>query len=111
MFYHGAKQLSSFLPKETTVDIENTIHYIANIVAAFTLSVGINFIPTLPDTLNTIIGNVANAFIIFMVVLVISSFLNIINILYEQRPTARLKPIKGYIQIAKIALFYSSYNF
>ncbi|EJF74922.1 mechanosensitive ion channel family protein [Bartonella birtlesii] len=105
LFYHGAKQLSSFLPKETTVDIENTIHYIANIVAAFTLSVGINFIPTLPDTLNTIIGNVANAFIIFMVVLVISSFLNIINILYEQRPTARLKPIKGYIQIAKIALF------
>lgn len=105
LLFHGAKRLSSFLPKKTTVDIENTIRYIANIIAAFTLSIGINFIPALPSTLSTIIGNVANAFIIFVVVLAISSFLNIINILYEQQPTARLKPIKGYIQIAKIALF------
>ncbi|WP_208436558.1 mechanosensitive ion channel family protein, partial [Bartonella vinsonii] len=42
---------------------------------------------------------------ILFAVLAISSFLNVINILYEQQPTARLKPIKGYIQIAKIALF------
>ncbi|WP_019222392.1 mechanosensitive ion channel family protein [Bartonella rattaustraliani] len=102
---HGAKRLSSFLPKKTNIDIEHIIQYIANIIAAFTLSIGIHFIPTLPDSLSTIIENVANAFIIFVVVLTISSFLNIVNILYEQRPTARLKPIKGYIQIAKIALF------
>ncbi|GAA4662580.1 mechanosensitive ion channel family protein [Bartonella pachyuromydis] len=105
LLFHGAKRLSSLLPPKTTVDIENTIHYVANIVAALTLSIGINFIPTLPSTFSTIISNVANAFIIFVVVLAISSFLNIINILYEQQPTARLKPIKGYIQIAKIALF------
>ncbi|WP_208435896.1 mechanosensitive ion channel family protein [Bartonella phoceensis] len=105
LLFHGAKQLSSLLPKETTANIENTIQYIANTIAAFTLSIGINFIPTLPDALSTIIGNVANAFIIFVVALAISSFLNVINTLYEQRPTARLKPIKGYIQIAKIALF------
>ncbi|MCZ2158347.1 mechanosensitive ion channel family protein [Bartonella sp. 220] len=102
---HGAKRLSSFLPKNTSVDIEYTIGYIANIVAAFILSIGINFIPTLPDTFSTIIENVANAFIILFAVLAISSLLNVINILYEQQPTARLKPIKGYIQIAKIALF------
>ncbi|WP_317993508.1 mechanosensitive ion channel family protein [Bartonella gliris] len=102
---HGAKRFSFFLPKETTADIEHAIQYIAHIVAAFTLSIGIDFIPTLPTELSTIIGNVANAFIIFVVVLAISSLLNVINILYEQQPTARLKPIKGYIQIAKIALF------
>ncbi|GAA5106619.1 mechanosensitive ion channel family protein [Bartonella jaculi] len=102
---HGAKRFSSFLPKTTTADIERTIQYIANIIAAFTLSIGIDFIPTLPTELSTIISNVANALIIFVVVLAISSLLNVINILYEQQPTARLKPIKGYIQIAKIALF------
>ncbi|MGF7157400.1 mechanosensitive ion channel family protein [Bartonella heixiaziensis] len=102
---HGAKRFSSFLPKATTADIEHTIQYIANIIAAFTLSIGIDFIPALPAELSTIISNVANAFIIFVVVLAISSLLNVINILYEQQPTARLKPIKGYIQIAKIALF------
>ncbi|WP_375642085.1 MULTISPECIES: mechanosensitive ion channel family protein [unclassified Bartonella] len=105
LLIHGAKKLSSFLPKNTTIDINNAIQYMANITSAFILSIGVNFIPTLPDAFSTVIGNVANAFIIFFVVLTISSCLNIINILYEQRPTARLKPIKGYIQIAKIALF------
>ncbi|WP_375623424.1 MULTISPECIES: mechanosensitive ion channel family protein [unclassified Bartonella] len=105
LLIHGAKKLSSFLPKNTTIDINNAIQYMANITSAFILSVGVNFIPTLPDAFSTVIGNVANAFIIFFVVLTISSCLNVINILYEQRPTARLKPIKGYIQIAKIALF------
>ncbi|WP_212112256.1 mechanosensitive ion channel family protein [Bartonella queenslandensis] len=105
LLIHGAKKLSSFLPKNTTTDIQNVIQYLANIISAFILSVGVNFIPTLPDAFSTVIDNVSNAFIIFFVVLTISSCLNIINILYEQRPTARLKPIKGYIQIAKIALF------
>ncbi|WP_375618199.1 MULTISPECIES: mechanosensitive ion channel family protein [unclassified Bartonella] len=105
LLIHGAKKLSSFLPQNTTIDINNAIQYIADIISAFILSIGVNFISTLPDAFSTIIGNVANAFIIFFVVLTISSCLNVINILYEQRPTARLKPIKGYIQIAKIALF------
>lgn len=105
LLIHGAKKLSSFLPKNTTTDIQNAIQYLANIISAFILSVGVNFIPTLPDPFSTVIDNVANSFIIFFVVLTISACLNIINILYEQRPTARLKPIKGYIQIAKIALF------
>ncbi|WP_273722844.1 mechanosensitive ion channel family protein [Bartonella sp. AU18XJBT] len=105
LLIHGAKKLSSFLPQNTTIDINNAIQYIADITSAFIISVGVNFIPTLPDAFSTVIGNVANAFIIFFVVLTISSCLNVINILYEQRPTARLKPIKGYIQIAKIALF------
>ncbi|WP_375609256.1 MULTISPECIES: mechanosensitive ion channel family protein [unclassified Bartonella] len=105
LLIHGAKKLSSFLPKNTTIDINNAIQYTADIISAFILSIGVNFISTLPDAFSTVIGNVANAFIIFFVVLTISSCLNVINILYEQRPTARLKPIKGYIQIAKIALF------
>ncbi|WP_375665756.1 mechanosensitive ion channel family protein [Bartonella sp. TT121SHDZB] len=102
---HGAKKLSSLLPQNTTTDIKNATQYIANIISAFILSIGVNFIETLPDAFSTVIGNVANAFMIFFVVLTISACLNVINILYEQRPTARLKPIKGYIQIAKIALF------
>ncbi|MCZ2328688.1 mechanosensitive ion channel family protein [Bartonella sp. F02] len=105
LLINGIKQLSHLLPKATNVDIENAIRYMANITSALILSIGVNFIPTLPDALSTVIRNVANAFIIFIVTLTISALFNIINILYEQKETARLKPIKGYIQIAKIALF------
>ncbi|KEC54640.1 mechanosensitive ion channel family protein [Bartonella koehlerae] len=102
---HGVKTLNSLLPKKTTNDIKNAIQFMANIVSAFILAIGVNFIPTLPRALSTITSNVANALIIFFVVLTISALLNVINTLYEQRPAARVKPIKGYIQIAKIALF------
>ncbi|AQX20050.1 mechanosensitive ion channel family protein [Bartonella sp. WD16.2] len=105
LLIHKAKQLFSFLPADTTNDTEYTIRHMANTASAFIFSIGVNFIPTLPNPLSTIIRNVSNAFIIFVIVLIISALLNIINTLYEQRPTSRLKPIKGYIQIAKIALF------
>ncbi|WP_455473801.1 mechanosensitive ion channel family protein [Bartonella sp. B30(2025)] len=105
LLVNGTKQLASFLPKNTTTDIEQIIGYIANIIAALLLSIGIDFISMLPDTLSIIIRNASNAFIIFIVALTASALLNIINTIYEQRPTAKLKPIKGYIQIAKVALF------
>ncbi|KEG19240.1 mechanosensitive ion channel family protein [Bartonella bacilliformis] len=105
LLIHGEKRLSSFLPQNTTNDIECAIRHIASIASAFIISTGVNLIPALPNVLSTIIRNVSNAFIIFIVVLTISALFNVINTLYEQQPAARLKPIKGYIQIAKIALF------
>ncbi|WP_442864465.1 mechanosensitive ion channel family protein [Bartonella sp. A05] len=102
---NGVKRLSSFLPKDTTLDIEHATRNIANIASAVILSTGVHIISALPDAISTITRNVANAFIIFAVTLIISAFFNVINTLYEQQPAARLKPIKGYIQIAKIALF------
>ncbi|WP_336279498.1 mechanosensitive ion channel family protein [Bartonella sp. CB175] len=105
LLFHGAKRISSFLPKATSGDIEQTIRYMADAFTAFILSIGANFISSLPNTFKTITHNVSNAFIIFFVVLTISSLLNIVNTLYEQQPAARLKPIKGYIQIAKVTLF------
>ena len=38
-------------------------------------------------------------------VLAISHALDAANDLYERRPEARNKPIKGYLQVAKIVLF------
>ncbi|ATO57735.1 mechanosensitive ion channel family protein [Bartonella sp. 1-1C] len=105
LLIRGKKHLAAFLHHNTITDIENITKYIAHIASAFILSTGINFISTLPNILSTIIRNVSNAFIIFIVALTISALFNIINTFYEQRPAARLKPIKGYIQIAKIALF------
>ncbi|WP_336294259.1 mechanosensitive ion channel family protein [Bartonella sp. CB169] len=105
LLIRGSKKLTSFLPKNTANDINSAIQHMANIISAFFLSVGIKFIPTLPKAFSAIVYNVANAFIIFIIVLIISTLLNVINVIYEQRPIAQLRPIKGPIQIAKIALF------
>ena len=35
----------------------------------------------------------------------LDSSLNVINVLYSRRPSARLKPIKGYVQVSKIVIY------
>lgn len=78
---------------------------LANVMPALVIAVGITFVPLLPEPLVAVVRNVANAFMILMVAMAISAALNIVDTLYHRRPDARLKPIKGYIQIVKIAVY------
>jgi miniconductance mechanosensitive channel len=48
---------------------------------------------------------VTNLYIVFVVLLVINSFFNALYSIYEDTEFARLHPIKGYIQVAKIIVF------
>lgn len=87
------------------------IHYIgviarlANVVPALILSVGIRFVPDLSDTIVTVVHNVCSAFIVLTIALAIGNLLTTINTLYEQRPEARLRPVKGYVQVTKIVIY------
>ncbi|WXL27049.1 mechanosensitive ion channel family protein [Ectopseudomonas mendocina] len=81
------------------------ISRLANIVPALIITGGINLIPNLPKVVVTVTQNVCSAFIVLSIALAISGILTIINSLYERRPNAHLKPIKGYIQVIKILLF------
>ncbi|SDS72120.1 miniconductance mechanosensitive channel [Halopseudomonas litoralis] len=83
----------------------NVISRLANIVPALILSIGIGLIPGLSDTLVTIVRNVCGAFIILTVALAIASALTLVNTVYERRPKARMKPIKGYIQVVNIVVY------
>ncbi|MEZ2744150.1 mechanosensitive ion channel family protein [Halopseudomonas bauzanensis] len=83
----------------------NVISRLANIVPALILSIGIGLIPGLSETLITIVRNVCGAFIILTVALAIASALTLANTVYERRPKARMKPIKGYIQVINIVIY------
>ena len=78
---------------------------LANIVPALILSLGIALIPNLPDAVVGVVRNVCGAFVVLTLALAISEVLNLVNALYQRRPGANLRPIKGYVQIVKIALF------
>ena len=81
------------------------ISRLANIVPALILSAGIGLIPGLPETLVTIVRNVCGAFIILTIALAITNALMLVNTIYERRPQARNKPIKGYIQLVNIIIY------
>ena len=78
---------------------------LANIVPALILSSGISLIPHLPAAVTTVVRNVCGAFIILTIALAIGGVLNLVNLFYQRRPTAHLKPIKGYIQVVTIVVY------
>jgi miniconductance mechanosensitive channel len=81
------------------------IKRLANIVPALLISAGVGLIPNLPESLVSVTRNVCGAFIVLTVALALSALLDIVNTLYQRRPEAQLRPIKGYVQVLKILTF------
>jgi miniconductance mechanosensitive channel len=78
---------------------------LANVVPALVVSAGVQVVPHLPAALVTVIQAVCQAFIVLTIALAISRALDLFNQAYEKRPDAHNKPIKGYLQVAKIVMF------
>jgi miniconductance mechanosensitive channel len=78
---------------------------LANVVPAIIISIGIRFVPDLPDSLVSIVRNVCGATIVVVVAVAVSGIFSLFNTLYERRPDAHQRPIKGYIQVLKIAIY------
>ncbi|MDH4570887.1 mechanosensitive ion channel family protein [Pseudomonas sp. BN414] len=81
------------------------IKRLANVVPALVLAFGVKVVPNLPGALVEVITNVCAAFIILTIALALSAALNIVSSLYQRRKDAHLRPIKGYVQVLKIAIF------
>jgi miniconductance mechanosensitive channel len=81
------------------------IRRLVNIVPAIVLMIGVKLVPGLPISIVTIVGNVASAFIVLTIVLALSAALSIAETIWNRRPDAKEKPIKGYVQVIKIGLF------
>lgn len=81
------------------------VERLANVMPALVVSAGIALVPNLPAFVVIVIRNVSNAFMILTVAMAVSAALNIVDTIYHRRPDARLKPIKGYIQVVKIAIY------
>ncbi|MCU1719574.1 mechanosensitive ion channel family protein [Pseudomonas sp. 5P_3.1_Bac2] len=93
------------LGNDSLLSDSRVIARLSNIVPALVISTGIGAIPHLPAMAVTVVRNVCSAFVVLTIALAISGVLTIINSLYQRRPDAHLKPIKGYIQVIKILLF------
>src|SRR3546814_9685873 len=74
-------------------------------VPAIIIQFGIGAVPHLPVFVVTLTRNLAAAFIILMIALAIAGVLGVVNDLYQRRPDARSRPIKGYLQVGKIIVY------
>ena len=78
---------------------------LARIVPAMIIYQGVLAVPHLPPAAIAVTRNVAAAFMILTVVMAIAAALTLANTVYSRRPEAASRPIKGYLQVAKIVLF------
>lgn len=81
------------------------VPWLAHIIPAIIISEGIQLIIGLPAAVITAINNLAQIFIVMTLAMSITSMLNIMNEVYERGPNANNKPIKGYVQVAKITIY------
>ncbi|MFD1259619.1 mechanosensitive ion channel family protein [Entomomonas asaccharolytica] len=96
---------ATVLKHDDVLSRHNVVSRLSNVVPAMVLALGINLVPGLPEVFIQVIDNVCAAFIILTLVLAIGNILDIINVLWQKRPDAINKPIKGYVQIVKIFIY------
>lgn len=93
------------LGSDPSVGLKLIVGRIAQVVPALVLSAGIAYVPDIPDTLVSIIRNVAIAYIVLTLARAFSAAMTSANEIYMRRPDSHLKPIKGYLQIAQIVVY------
>jgi miniconductance mechanosensitive channel len=81
------------------------ISRLSNVVPSMVIAAGIRIVPDLPPQLVEFIIGACRAWAVLTVALAVSHALDAANELYERRPDARNKPIKGYLQVVKIVVF------
>lgn len=101
----GVEHLISKTPLGQGIRSHEVIRRLANIVPAIIISSGIILIPHLSLAAVTVVKNVANAFVILTLAMALAAVLDIAEAIYRRRPTAAMRPIKGYVQIIKIAVY------
>ncbi|MBN8924451.1 MAG: mechanosensitive ion channel protein MscS [Rhodanobacter sp. 68-29] len=85
-----------------------TFLWLARTVPALIVQYGIALVPDVPDRLEQVVGNVAEALLVLFVAMAIAAALSALEDLYRETPRGRERSIKGVMQLAKIALFVAA---
>ena len=78
---------------------------LSNIVPALVIQIGIGAAPHLPAEAITFVRSLCAAFIILTIAIAVNGLLTLLNDLYQRRPNAANRPIKGYVQLGKLLVY------
>lgn len=83
----------------------SVIHLVSHVVPAIVILNGVHTVPYLSDSSVSLIQMLAQAFIFITIARSIAEFLDLFNEVYQSKPAAKHKPIKGYLQLIKLIVF------
>lgn len=93
--------LSRYLDQKSDMD-DRAAGWAATVVPLLIVSRGIELVPNLSDDVRTLVTHTAQALIVVSVAMAVVRGLSYANELYERLPTSKNRPIKGFVQVAKI---------
>jgi miniconductance mechanosensitive channel len=78
---------------------------LAQVVPALVVQKTIPLVPGWSETAEAVLYNVTSAWVVLMLTLAVTAMLSAANYIYEQRPDAGDRPIKGFIQLGQLVLY------
>lgn len=79
--------------------------WVAHLAPAAVVQLGVPLVPGLPPALVTSLRNLAAALMVAFGAMVLTRLLAAANDVYQQRPIAKTRPLKGYAQLGQIAVW------
>jgi miniconductance mechanosensitive channel len=99
------RRLGALMPEHaSSKPFKQVIARIADSVPALVICGGVGMLPNLPAAAVAIAQNASQAFIVVTLALAVVGMLNLAERIYQTRPDAAARPIKGYLQLGKIAI-------
>ncbi len=78
---------------------------LSNIVPALVIQTGIVAVPHIPAGVTALIQSLCAGFIILTIAIALGGGLELANDVYQRRPDAANRPIKGYVQVGKMLIY------
>jgi len=79
--------------------------WLARAVPALVVQFGIVLVPDVPANVETLVGNLMTALVVFCLVMALSAALSACEAMYQRTPRGQQRSIKGVVQLVKIVLF------
>jgi len=78
------------------------------LVPAYVVHWGVTLLPVMPEVLATILQRLAVATMVLVIARSFSAFLGAVNTIYSRYDLSRSRPIKGYLQVAKVVAYIAA---
>ena len=95
------RALARYLDQQTETD-DKAAGWAATVIPLLLISRGIQLVPNLSEDMRIFVTHTAQALIVVSVAMAIVRALAYANELYERLPSSKNRPIKGFVQVAKI---------
>ncbi len=83
----------------------NVFGRFVQVVPALIVFVGVQFVPGLPEGVVQLMRNVAMGYMVLMLTLALTATLSAANTIYAASPTAKDRPLKGFVQLVQIVVW------